>query len=225
MARRTLLGVSAATLALFAGCIVSDQVTTLTIQPDGSADWVKFQSNIRSTEKGAKGAQELKQFVEEFDTHKDADYQQITQAGGVVLEARWLRREEPPANLIVAKFPNASVLQEFCTIKGEKGEVIAKARFTENGKRRRFSIVVPVPKDEKPGEPATPTIKQLRQDQANGISETRIVVPGGQIVDSQGFTVAADKRSALLEPAEIRSLFQSGREQVELFLEWELAVN
>ena len=44
-----------------------------------------------------------------------------------------------------------------------------------------------------------------------------------QIIASQGFTVAGHKRSALLEPAKIEGLFQTEREQVELFLEWELA--
>ncbi len=51
-------------LVVIAGCIVSDELTTLTIQPDGSADWIKFQSNIRSTEQGAKGAQELAKFAD-----------------------------------------------------------------------------------------------------------------------------------------------------------------
>ncbi len=223
MAKRAHVVISAATLALFASCIASDQVTTFTIHPDGSADWMKFQSNIRSTETGAKGEQELKKFVEDFDAHQDSDYQNITQAGGQALEARWLRREEPYANMVVARFPSASALLNFCTIKGEKGEVIAQPRFVQNGKRRRLSIEIAVPKDEKPGEPAKATIQQLRQDRANGISETRIVVAGGRIVDSQGFVIAADKKSALLEPAEIHDLLQKGKEKMELFLEWELA--
>jgi hypothetical protein len=222
--RKTMLLVTvAATVALVAGCIVSDQITTITVQPDGSADWVRFQSNIRSTEKGLKGAEELRRFVEEFDAHKDSDYVQITQSGGEVLEARWVRNEEPYANLFTARFPNWRALERFCTIKDEKCNVIARPQFTQNGNRRKLLLVVPVPKDEKPAEKPDRTIEKLRQDQANGISETRIVVVGGQIIASQGFTVAGDERSALLEPAKVEELFQTDREQVELFLEWELA--
>jgi hypothetical protein len=218
----SLLVTAAVTLVIIAGCIVSDQVTTITVQPDGSADWVKFQSNIRSTEKGAKGAEELRRFVEEFDAHKDSDYVHITQSGGEVIETCWVRREEPYASLFTARFPNWTALQNFATLKNEKGEVVAQAQFTQNGNRRRLSLVVLVPKDETPTEQAKPTI-QLRQEQANGISETRVVVAGGRIIASQGFTVASDHRSALLDPAKIRELVQSASDRVELFLEWELS--
>ena len=223
MARKSIVAMVLTVLVPLASCIVSDQITTFTIQPDGSADLVKFQSNIRSTEAGEKGAQELKQFVKEFDANQDADYLHITRSGGTVLEARWLRREEPYANVVVAKFPSSSALLEFCTIKGEKGETIARPNLTQDGKRRRLSIEVPVPKDQKQDDGSKQTIQQIRQEQASGISETRIAVSGGLIINSRGFTIATDKRSALLEPAEIRAQIEAKQEKVELFLEWELA--
>jgi hypothetical protein len=224
--RQTILLLTAgAVLVLVAGCIVNDQITTITVQPDGSADWIRLQSNIHSTEKGAKGAEELKRFIEEFDSHKDADYVHITEAGGEVLEARWVRREEPYATLVTARFPNWTALQSFGTFKNEKGEVIAQAHFTQKDNRRKLSIVAPVPKDDKRAEEANPTMEQLRQEQANGISETRVVVAGGRIIASQGFAVASDKRSALLDPAAIQKLVQSATDKVEIFLEWELADN
>jgi hypothetical protein len=209
-------------MALIAGCILSDQLTTITVQPDGSADLVKFQSNLRSSEAGAKGAEELKRFVDDFDAHRDPDYLQIRQAGGEVLEARWVRRGEPPANLLTAKFSTASTFLAYLTIKDDQGRVVAQPRFKQAGKRRRLSIVIQAPSDQKQTELAGRTIPEARQEQANGISETRIVVAGGQIVDSRGFTVAADKHSALVEPAEIRDLLQKRPENLELFLEWEL---
>lgn len=57
MRKTALLSTAAATIILIVGCIVSDELTTITIQPDGSADWIRFHSNIRSTEKGEKGTQ------------------------------------------------------------------------------------------------------------------------------------------------------------------------
>jgi hypothetical protein len=77
MNKRRLLQIAAAALCLGTSCIVSDQLTTFTILPDGSADWVRFQSNIRSTEKGDKGAEELKRFVEEFTAQQDEDCMRI----------------------------------------------------------------------------------------------------------------------------------------------------
>jgi hypothetical protein len=113
-------------------------------------------------------------------------------------------------------------LEKFCTIADEKANVVTRPQFTQNGNRRKWSLVIPVPKRENPAEKADPNMARNRQDHANGISATRIVVTGGPIVASQGFTVAGDKRSALLEPAEIQQLVQTAREQVEVFLEWEL---
>ena len=108
-------------------------------------------------------------------------------------------------------------------IKDDKGNIMARARFSKDGDRRRFSIVILEPRDGKPRDPGKKeTIHELRQAQANGISETRVVVARGRIVNSRGFTVAADRRSALLEPREIQDLIARAENDVELFLEWEL---
>ncbi len=216
------LPTAAATLLLLAGCIVSDELTTITIQPDGSADWIRFQSNVRSTEKGEKRTQELKKFVDEFDAQTDSECVRITDAGGEVLDARWVRRAEPYATLVTAKFPSAAALETFCTIKGEKGAILAQARFTLRDNRRRLSLRIPMPGDEQSADKTPPTFTKLREQQANAISETRVVVAGGRIVASQGFVVADDKRSCLLDSAEIDALLRSDKDHIELFLEWEL---
>lgn len=209
-------------IGLVAGCIVSDELTTLTIRPDGSADWIRFQSNIRSTESGAKGAQELKTFVEEFDARSNSDFARIAEAGGEVIEARWVRREEPFANVVKVRFPTATTLEKFFTVKNDKGEVVAPVRFTQDGNRRRISVVIPIPRDQPQETKAPLTPRELREQQANGFSETRVAVTGGRIVASQGFVVANDKRSCLLDSAQIEELLRRRPEQVELFIEWEL---
>jgi hypothetical protein len=208
--------------SLIVGCIVSDELTTITIQPDGSADWVKFQSNIRSSEPGAKGQQELKKFVEEFDARSNSDFVRIREAGGEVLESHWVRHEEPYATILKARFPTAAALERFATIKNDKGEVIAPASFSRDGNRRKVAIVIPVPRDELTEIETPPSLAELRERQANSISETRIVVARGRIVASQGFVVAADKRSCLLDVNRVAELLRSRPEQVELFITWEL---
>jgi hypothetical protein len=223
MRAKTLVLTTAMALVMVAGCIVNDQFTTITMQPDGSADWVKFQSNTHSTLSGEKGADELKRFVDEFDAHRDPDYMRITESGGEVLEARWVRREEPYANLLVARFPNWTTFQNFMTFKDEKGEVVAQPQFTHNGNKRRLSLVVPLSDDEQATEQPKLTIEELRREQANNVSETRLVVTGGRIIASQGFIVASDRRSALLDPVQLRDLVHSGKKELEVFLEWELS--
>src|SRR5262245_21796591 len=223
MIRRALFAIAAAALAAVGGCIISDEVTTLTIRPDGSADWVKFRSNIRSSEPGEKGAQELKGFVADFDAHRDADYLEVTKAGGTVVESRWLRREEPYSTVLVTRFPTRAALIEFCTQRGDQGQVVAEPRFTEDGRRRKLTVTYQVPKDFKP--PEKLTAEGLRQEEASGFSETRVVVAGGQITNARGFTIASDKRSALLDNLQLREWLRTEREKIELFLEWEVTGN
>ncbi len=205
---------------MLAGCIINDELTTLTIRSDGSADWVRFQSNVRSTEKGEKGILQLKSFVAAFDAREDSDCRRITAAGGKVLDATWVRREEPYATLTTAKFPSAAALEKFCTFKDENGQIIAQARFIQTGNRRKLSLNLPA--NQKASLKPTLSLKEFREQQANVISETRVVVAGGTIIASQGFVIAADKRSALLDPCQIDELLAAEAESFELFLEWEL---
>ena len=45
---------------------------------------------------------------------------------------------------------------------------------------------------------------------------------GGTITDSRGFSLASDKRSALLDVGEVFRMLRN-QSEVELFLEWEVA--
>jgi hypothetical protein len=207
--------------ALVGGCIVSDQITTLTIHPDGSADLVTVQLNVHSSETGAKADEELRRYVEEFSAQKNPDHVRITEAGGQVQESRWVRSDPPYANLIAGRLPTAAALEKAFTFKGEHGESLVTARFAREGMRRRFSLLVTLPPDQAAESTAEKTIQELRTSQANGISETRIAVAGGRIVEARGFTVASDKQSALLEPKAILQLLRS-QPKLEVFLEWEV---
>ena len=220
----TVLSTAAVVIALvvIAGCIVSDELTTLTIQPDGSADWIKFRSNIRSTEQGAKGAQELAKFADEFDSRSAADFVRIAESGGEVVDSHWLRHEEPFATVIKARFSTAAALEKFGTIKNDKGEVIAPVHFTKDGNGRKIWLVVSVSNEEPSATQAPRSPQELREQAANGLSETRVVVAGGRIVASQGFVVASDKRSCLLDANQIVGLLRNHSAQVELFIEWEV---
>jgi hypothetical protein len=202
------------------GCIVGDELTTFSIRPDGSADLVLFRSNVRSTEAGAKADEEQKSYVERFDAGQDPDHVRIREAGGEIVAAHWLRREHPCANVVTARFPDPSALEKYLTITGKDDELRLEAHFSKEATRRRLSFVLRPGRDFKLSEPAT--VKESRQKQADGVSETRFAVTEGRIVATRGFTVAADGRSALLALDEIQKLLLADPQRVELFLEWEV---
>lgn len=205
------------------GCIVSDQLTTLTIQPDGSADLLLFTSNVHSNEKGVKADEELRNYVADFNAGKDADQARVAAAGGQIVEARWIRDEVPLVNLVRAKLPTAAALERLFTFKREDGTTAVQARFAAAGQRRTLSFHVALAADEQQQANSGPPTDDARQAMANGISETRFAVAGGTIVEARGFVVATDKQSALLDTRQIDELLRHATGPFELFLTWELA--
>jgi hypothetical protein len=214
--------IALAAAALISGCIVQDEVTTISVRPDGSASLIVFHSNVRSTEEGSKAAEELRQYVETFDARSSDDFVRIRQAGGEAIDGQWLQREVPYSNLISAKLPNAAALEKFCSIEGKDDELRLTTRFSADGTRRKLTMVALPPRDFKLPDNSARSLADLEQDKANGFSETRLVVVGGEIVASKGWTVASDKHSALLSLDEIARLLRNSPNRIELFIEWQV---
>ena len=207
---------------LLSGCIVLDEVTTISVHPDGSASLLIYHSNVRSTEEDANAANELQRYAEDFDARRSDDFARIAQAGGEVVDARWLQREVPYSGVIVAKLPTATSLEKLFSIEGKSDDLRLTTRYSTNGSRRKLTMVVLPPPDFKLADNSARPQNELQQDKANGFSETRVVVIGGKIVTSQGWTVASDKRSALLSLNEIARLLRNSPDRIELFIEWDV---
>lgn len=206
---------------LVSGCVIGDQLTTFTIQPDGSADFVVFRSNLRSTEKGEKGANELADYKARFDARTDDELARVAEAGGAAVEASWLRGQVPFSNLVRARFPNSAALEKFLTIKKADGSFLVKTRFTSDGARRKLTVRLALAAADGPPESPSSSVEQIRQALANGISETRVAFVSGTITAAHGFTIAGDKQSALLDAAAIGGIVRAGGKG-ELYLEWEV---
>lgn len=220
--KKTFSCIGLTTMVLIVGCILNDELTTIVIRPDGSADWVRFRSNIRSSVKGEKGAQELLKFIEDFEAQRGDDFDRIKGAGGEILDFRWVQREEPYSTLLTARFPNAATVERFWTIKGELGEVVVQTHLIFDHNHRRLSLKIPAPSKSDLEERGEPSLWKFRRDQANGISETRIVVANGEIISSEGFIVADDLRSCLIDTQRIDELLRRTHGEVEVFVEWEV---
>ena len=219
---RFIVSVALTAALLLSGCIVQDEVTTISVRPDGSATLVVFHSNVRSTEEGSKAAEELRQFVESFDARSSDDFVRIRQSGGEAIDGQWLQREVPYSNLISARLPNAAALEKLCSIEGKDDELRLTTRYTADGTRRKLTMVALPPRDFKLPDNSVRSSAEIQQDRANGFSETRLVVVGGEIVASNGWTVASDKHSAILSLDEIARLLRNSPNRIELFIEWQV---
>lgn len=211
-------------LLLAGGCVVGDQFTTLTIHPDGSADLLILRSNLHSTEQGEKGKKELADYKKNFSAQVEDEYAHIKDAGGEVNEVVWVREQAPFSNVVRVHLPTALTLEKFGTIQILDGNVRTTTIFHSEGPHRRLTIRVTVAADKKQAiGPLPQDIKELRQAQADAMSETRIAVADGTITAARGFIVAGDKQSAILDLAEIVDAIRAEAES-EFFLEWDVAL-
>jgi hypothetical protein len=210
-------------LLVFAGgCVVGDHLTTYTLNADGSADMVIFGSNLRSTEKGSKAADELAEYKAHFDDRSEDELARIRDSGGTIVDASWIRRQVPFSNLVHAHFPDPAAVEKFLTIKNDDGSHALKTTFRSDGTRRSFTFQIVLP----PGEasPTTPgdVVRQWRQSMANGLSDIRVALAKGTITTARGFTIADDMQSALFDSNSLAQIIQTGGKG-ELYLEWDVS--
>jgi len=210
-------------LLLFAGCIVGDELTTITIHPDGSADMVTFRSNLRSTQSGRDGERELADYKATFESQTQDEMARIRETGGTIVQASWIRQQTPLSNVVSARFPDATASQKFGTLQNDDGTLRVSTQWQSEGAHRRLLVRIMARPDTLDLSQFTLTsIEKLRQNLADEISGTRIAVTDGSITSARGFAVASDKQSALLDLSEVAKLLQANGGKAELFLDWEV---
>jgi hypothetical protein len=223
-ARRWLWLFVASLLVTTGGCIVHDQLMTLTINPDGSAQLIVFRSNIRSTEEGQKADSEIAEYRASFNGQTQDEFRQISESGARIESAVWLRQQVPLANVLHATIPDAVALEKLATLKDDNGTLMVKAKFATSQTQRRLSFQVTMKPDQLPPEAdASAGASQIQLARASGISEFRVAVTTGKITEARGFTIASDKQSALLDVANVISLARAGNGIAEFFVQWEVS--
>lgn len=209
-------------LLLSAGCIVSDQINTVTVNPDGSAELVMFRSNIRSTQKGEKADKELAGYRRMFDAQTDEGMARIREVGGEILKTVWVRDDVPLSNVLHARFSKASQLEEY--FGRQDGPVQITTQFQSDGLIRRLVFQVTLSSDALQTSPSAPSSgEEVRQAMANGVTENRIAFVNGSITSSSGFTVANDKQSALVNVSEVLKVLLDQQGQARFFIEWNVS--
>lgn len=210
-------------VALSSGCIVHDQNTTIVLNQDGSADMTIVRTNIRSTARGDRAAEQIDDFRKALDDQTHDDFQRIADAGATLEMSMWLREQVPMAHVLRTSIPDESSLEKMATLRDADGVVVIAPEFSADGARRRFSLSISIDPDSVSGEDEKgDELEQLMNQRATSISDIRICVAEGEITAERGFRVASDSRSALLDENAIRSLVCAGEGTAEIFIEWEV---
>ncbi len=209
-------------VAGMAGCIVHDQFTTLTINPDGSGDLLILRSNIRSTEKGSRAESEITEYRASFDAQTQDDFKRIRESGARLETAMWLRKQVPMAHMVRVSIPDATALENFATVRDARGTIIVTPQFTISDTDRRLAFHLTVRPDQIPTTSSNADrLTEFKHSRASGISDFRIAMSTGKIRDARGFNIASDRQSALLDADGISSLLRAGNGNIEIFVQWE----
>lgn len=210
-------------LLLLAGCIVGDELTTMTVHPDGSAELVILRSNLHSTQQGEKAADEVAAYKARFDARTGDEFARIQNSDGSVVATTWIRQQAPLSNVVQARLPSAAALEKYWTIRSDDGRSQITPEFRADGVQRRLTFRVTLPQDAIASLSTSPAdARRCQQLQANGVSVTRFAVTNGAITGARGFTVADDKQSAVLSMQEIAEALRIGDGTAELYLQWDI---
>jgi hypothetical protein len=206
-------------LLMATSCIVSDQVTTLIIKPDGSADVIVTRSNIHFRGNEQKRAEELKAFRNKFNNQEQWWFERIEGAGGRIEEARWIKKTEPMAHYIRGALPGRNELEQLLSLEQKDNKWNLTSDFRTDGSNRELLIRISPPKEKELSVPSDEA-ERMRQQLANRISHTRIAVVKGEITDATGFIVADDGQSALLDRSAFPDTLWTRNETITISLQW-----
>lgn len=203
-------------LLIFPGCIVSDQITTLIIQPGGSAEVIVVRSNIHFRGNDEKREEELEEYRRKFNDGEQFWFDRIQTSGGAIKETRWIKQSPPMANYLRGSLPNQEAVEKLFTL-DNKWKI--RTNISTDGSTRTIKVTVTPPPEKKlSAPPADP--EKIRKKLANSISHTRIAIQNGKITDARGFVVANDKQSALVDQGAFPDRLWKENKRVKLVLAW-----
>ena len=203
-------------LLLLPSCIVSDQITTLIIQPDGSAEVIVVRSNIHFRGNDKKREEELNEYKRKFNDGEQFWFERIRTSGGNIEETRWIKKTPPMANYLRGSLPDQEAVEKLLTLDNNWK---IQSNITTDGSTKTLMVKVTPPPDKKLSAPQSDPEK-IRRKLANSISHTRIAIQNGKITDAKGSVVADDNQSALVDQGAFPDRLWEENERVELRLSW-----
>jgi hypothetical protein len=197
---------------LTSGCITKDEITSFVIDPDGAVTFSTYRLNIASDKEGEEGKKELADHIRGLEEKNGGDFADLVKANAKDVKITILRKAAPASVLITAQIPSLKDLAAYLS----DSDITCTAISTERtrGIRCEYTIKSKPSKGEELPEPAKP--------RANSFSEIRVALAEGTIVKAQGFSVAQDKRSALVDMETLEKMEHWEVPSAVILLEWQI---
>jgi hypothetical protein len=193
---------------LFSGCIVGDEIMNFVIDPDGAVTVSKYRANPTSDQKGENAKKEPADFVRDLAQKSGSDFSKLEKANAKDVKIMILRKAAPASFLLTARIPSLKDLAVYISDKDTDCTAISTERA------RGIQCQLKLSKGKAIPEPAKP--------RADSFSEYRFAIAEGTIIRAQGFSVAQDKHSALLDLEALEKLENLEVPSVTLLLEWQI---
>jgi hypothetical protein len=193
---------------LFSGCIVGDEIMNFVIDPDGAVTVSDYRTNLTSDQKGENASKELADFVRDLEQKSGSNFAKLEKANAKDVQVMILRRAAPASFLVTARIPSLKDLAVYIS----DNDTDCTALSTE--RTRGIQCQLKLSKGKAIPEPA--------KYRADSFSEYRFALAEGTIIRAQGFSVAQDKHSALLDLEALEKMENLEVPSVTLLLEWQI---
>jgi hypothetical protein len=193
---------------LFSGCIVGDGVMNFVIDPDGAVTVSNYRANLTSDQKGEDAKKELADFIRDLEQKSGSDFAKLEKAEAKDVKVMILRSAAPASFLVTARIPS---LKDLAVYFSDNDTDCSELSMEHT---RGIQCQLKLSKGKAIPEPAKP--------RADSFSEYRFALAKGTIIKAQGFSVAQDKHSALLDSEVLEKMENLEVPSVTFLLEWQI---
>ena len=202
-------------LALFfSACVSGDEITSYVIEPDGAVAFSIYRLNLTSDQTGEDAKNELANYIQELEEKKDDPFTGFAKANAEEVKVTVLRATSPASVLIAGRFPSLEDFAAYISGEDKDSGPVCTPISTEHTRGLLFELTQGVSEEE-----ANTGITEARADSMN---ETRFALAEGIFTKSEGFLLAHDKRSAILDEDASSKILNSKNPITAFSLEWQI---
>ena len=200
---------------LLSACVTGDEITSYVIDQDGAVALSIYRLNLTSGEKKTEDAKkELTTYIRNLEKKHGDLFKQLAKANAQKVNVAILRRASPGSFLITGRIPS---IDDFATYLSEEDKD-SRIVCTPISKERTHGLVCELTR--KPSKEHAPL--QTATSQANSFEETRFGLAAGSFTKAQGFVLADNKHSAILDTDALTKMWNSQNPTITLSLEWQV---
>jgi hypothetical protein len=222
---KTAYAVTLCIVALFlSACVTGDEITSYVIDPQGSIEFSIYRHNLTSSEVGEDAQKDLANYIQSMNEKSDRLFAKLMAANAQEVNVALLRRASPASVLITGRIRS---LNDFAVYLSEKEDSEHLIVCTPISKERVEGIqceLIRKPSNEKlPPDTVTPqeTQSDAAAPSAAPLNVTRFALAEGSFTKTQGFLLAPNKRSAVLDESTLSKMWDSGAPSITFSLEWQ----